>query len=75
MYIIRRMIEMEKEMSFVNNWYFFIIEFLTREFYCYVLIYALKFLSSTFRIVVIIWFNELLVPQTKEMHTHSTDIW
>lgn len=32
MYIIRRKIEMDKEMSFLNNWYFFIIEFLMREF-------------------------------------------
>lgn len=50
MYIIRRKIEMEKELSFllINNWYFFIIEFLTREFYCYVLIYAFKIFKLYF---------------------------
>lgn len=48
MYIIRRKIEMEKELSFLNNWYFFIIEFLTREFYCYVLIYALTIFKLYF---------------------------
>lgn len=48
MYIIRRKIKMEKELSFLNNWYFFIIEFLTREFYCYVLIYAFKIFKLYF---------------------------
>lgn len=48
MYIIRRKIEMEKELSFLNNWYFFIIEFLTREFYCYVLIYAFEIFKLYF---------------------------
>lgn len=48
MYIIRRKIEMEKELSFLNNWYFFIIEFLTREFYCYILIYAFKIFKLYF---------------------------
>lgn len=48
MYIIRRKIEMEKELSFLNNWYFFIIEFLTRELYCYVLIYAFKIFKLYF---------------------------
>lgn len=48
MYIIRRKIEMEKELSFLNNWYFFIIEFLTREFYCYVLIYEFKIFKLYF---------------------------